>query len=65
MPGGRAPSRKCEICSKGAQYGNRVSHAHNTSRHRWRLPNLQRIEVYEQNGFFDPPGTTSAHARCI
>ena len=41
-------SRKCEICSKGPQYGNRVSHAHNTSRHRW-LPNLQRIKS-EQNG---------------
>ena len=34
-------SRKCSICDKGPQYGNRVSHAHNQTRHRW-LPNLQR-----------------------
>lgn len=41
-------SRKCSICDKGPQYGNRVSHAHNLSRHRW-MPNLQKIK-YEQNG---------------
>ena len=35
-------SRKCSICDKGPQYGNRVSHAHNLTRHRW-LPNLQKI----------------------
>ncbi|PIE76349.1 hypothetical protein CSA17_02715, partial [bacterium DOLJORAL78_65_58] len=27
-------SRKCSVCSKGPQYGNRVSHAHNQTRHR-------------------------------
>ena len=41
-------SRKCSICDKGPQYGNRVSHAHNLTRHRW-LPNLQKIR-FEQNG---------------
>jgi len=41
-------SRKCTICGKGPQYGNRVSHAHNTSRHRW-MPNLQRIK-FEHEG---------------
>lgn len=41
-------SRKCSVCGKGPQYGNRVSHAHNTSRHRW-LPNLQKIK-YEYEG---------------
>ncbi len=30
------------------QYGNRVSHAHNQTRHRW-LPNLQKIR-FEQDG---------------
>ena len=41
-------SRKCSVCSKGPQYGNRVSHAHNLTRHRW-LPNLQKIR-FEQDG---------------
>jgi large subunit ribosomal protein L28 len=41
-------SRKCSVCDKGPQYGNRVSHAHNTTRHRW-MPNLQKIR-FEYNG---------------
>lgn len=41
-------SRKCAVCGKGPQYGNRVSHAHNLTRHRW-LPNLQKIK-FEHNG---------------
>jgi large subunit ribosomal protein L28 len=41
-------SRKCNVCGKGPQYGNRVSHAHNLSRHRW-MPNLQKIK-YELDG---------------
>ena len=40
--------RKCTVCGKGPQYGNRVSHAHNLTRHRW-LPNLQKIK-FEQDG---------------
>jgi len=41
-------SRKCSVCGKGPQYGNRVSHAHNLNRHRW-LPNLQKIR-FEMDG---------------
>jgi len=41
-------SRKCSVCDKGPQYGNRVSHAHNLTRHRW-MPNLQKIK-FEQDG---------------
>ena len=37
-------SRKCEVCGKGPMVGNRVSHAHNTTKRRW-LPNLQKIKV--------------------
>ena len=37
-------SRKCMVCEKGPMVGNRVSHAHNTTKRRW-LPNLQRITV--------------------
>ena len=41
-------ARKCSVCGKGPQYGNRISHAHNLTRHRW-LPNLQRIK-FERDG---------------
>jgi large subunit ribosomal protein L28 len=27
----------CEICGKGPQFGNKVSHAHNVSRRRWNV----------------------------
>lgn len=37
-------SRKCAVCGKGPMVGNRVSHAHNTTRRRW-LPNLQKITI--------------------
>ncbi|MFQ5647456.1 MAG: 50S ribosomal protein L28 [bacterium] len=35
---------RCEICGKGVQVGNNVSHAHNKTKKRWR-PNLQRVHV--------------------
>jgi len=34
----------CEICGKGPRFGNRVSHAHNTTRRRWNV-NLQRVRA--------------------
>lgn len=34
----------CEICGKGPQFGNRISHAHNVSRRRWN-PNLQKVRA--------------------
>ncbi|HXX23674.1 MAG TPA: 50S ribosomal protein L28, partial [Terriglobia bacterium] len=34
----------CEICGKGPQYGNRISHAHNVTRRRWN-PNLRRVHA--------------------
>ncbi len=34
----------CDICGKGPQFGNRISHAHNTSRRRWN-PNLQKVRA--------------------
>jgi len=35
---------KCELCGKGPQYGNVVSHANNTRRRRWN-PNLKRVRA--------------------
>jgi large subunit ribosomal protein L28 len=34
----------CEICGKGPQFGNKISHAHNVTKRRWN-PNLQRVRA--------------------
>ena len=36
-------SKVCEICDKGPQFGNNVSHANNKTRRRWN-PNLKKIK---------------------
>ena len=33
----------CELCGKGPQFGNNISHAHNVTRRRWN-PNLQQVK---------------------
>ena len=38
----------CEICGKGRQVGNNVSHAHNKTKKVWK-PNIQKVRVL-QNG---------------
>jgi large subunit ribosomal protein L28 len=37
-------SLKCEVCGKGPQYGNVISHANNVRRRRWN-PNLRRVHA--------------------
>lgn len=37
-------AKRCEICGKGPQFGNSVSHAHNLTKRRWN-PNLQRVRA--------------------
>jgi large subunit ribosomal protein L28 len=37
-------AQQCEICGKGPQFGNRVSHAHNVT-HRKFNPNLQEVRA--------------------
>jgi len=34
----------CDICGKGPQFGNNVSHAHNVTRRRWNV-NLQPVKA--------------------
>ncbi|HEY3706710.1 MAG TPA: 50S ribosomal protein L28 [Terracidiphilus sp.] len=34
----------CDICGKGPQFGNNISHAHNVTRRRWN-PNLQGVKA--------------------
>ena len=41
-------ARKCEICGKGPQFGNRVSHSNRKTRHKFN-PNIQSVRI-EING---------------
>jgi large subunit ribosomal protein L28 len=34
---------KCDLCGKGPQFGNNISHANNTTRRRWNV-NLQPVK---------------------
>jgi large subunit ribosomal protein L28 len=34
----------CELCGKGPQFGNNISHAHNVTKRRWN-PNLQSVKT--------------------
>jgi large subunit ribosomal protein L28 len=34
----------CELCGKGPQFGNNISHANNVTRRRWN-PNLQSVKA--------------------
>jgi large subunit ribosomal protein L28 len=37
-------ARVCEVCGKGPQFGNAISHAHNVSRRRWNV-NLRPVRA--------------------
>jgi len=37
-------AQRCDICGKGPQFGNRISHAHNVTSRRFN-PNLQRMRA--------------------
>lgn len=37
-------SRRCDLCGKGPQVGNKVSHANNKTKRRW-LPNLHKMRI--------------------
>ncbi|MBN1694755.1 50S ribosomal protein L28 [candidate division WOR-3 bacterium] len=39
----------CEICGKGPEFGNSVSHSHKASKKKWK-PNLQKIKVDTDSG---------------
>jgi large subunit ribosomal protein L28 len=34
----------CEVCGRGPQFGNRISHAHNVTKRRWNI-NLQNVRA--------------------
>jgi large subunit ribosomal protein L28 len=37
-------AKVCEVCGRGPQFGNKVSHAHNLTKRRWNI-NLQEIRA--------------------
>ena len=38
-------AKNCEICGRGPQFGNRISHAHNVTKRRWNV-NLQSVRAF-------------------
>lgn len=54
-------SQFCDICGKGPQTGNKVSHAHNKSKRRF-MPNLQTVRHQTAEGQVK---TVKACTRCI
>jgi large subunit ribosomal protein L28 len=40
-------ARVCELCGKGKQIGNNVSHANNKTKRQW-LPNLQTVQIIQE-----------------
>ena len=53
-------ARSCDVCGKGPQYGNRISHAHNVTRRRWNA-NLRRVHAIVEG----TPRTIYACTACI
>jgi large subunit ribosomal protein L28 len=42
--GAKIMAQVCDICGKGPQFGNNISHAHNVTRRRWNV-NLQAVKA--------------------
>ena len=42
-------AKVCEVCGRGPQFGNKVSHAHNVTKRRWNL-NLQAVKAAVAGG---------------
>ena len=42
-------AQRCDVCGKGPQFGNRVSHAHNVTHRRFN-PNLQSVRAVVGKG---------------
>ncbi len=40
----KAMAQVCEVCGKGPQFGNNISHAHNVTKRRWNV-NLQSVKA--------------------
>ena len=40
---------KCQLCGRGPQFGNNVSHSNHKTRRRWNV-NVQAISTYDEAG---------------
>ena len=54
-------AQRCDVCGKGPQFGNNVSHANNKTRRRFN-PNLQPVRVQLPSG---SNGRMKVCTRCI
>ncbi len=54
-------AKRCDICGKGPQFGNNVSHANNKTKRRFD-PNLQPVRVQLPSG---ASGRLKVCTRCI
>ncbi|MGB7068004.1 MAG: 50S ribosomal protein L28 [Pyrinomonadaceae bacterium] len=54
-------AKRCEVCGKGPQFGNNVSHANNKTRRRFN-PNLQSVRIQLSAG---GNGRIKVCTRCI
>ena len=34
---------KCDVCGKGPQFGNKISHSHKITKRKW-SPNIQKVK---------------------
>ena len=39
---------KCDVCGKGPQFGNKISHSHRVTKRMWH-PNIQKIKAHVDN----------------
>lgn len=53
-------AQRCDVCGKGPQFGNRVSHAHNVTHRRFN-PNLQKVRAIVGSS----PQRVYACTRCL
>jgi large subunit ribosomal protein L28 len=44
ISGAKTMAQVCDLCGKGPQFGNNISHAHNVTRRRWSV-NLQAVKA--------------------
>ena len=42
-------AKRCEVCGKGPQFGNNVSHANNKTRKKW-TANIQNVRIQVPGG---------------
>ena len=49
VPSGVSMAQVCEICGKGPQFGNNISHAHNVTKRRWNV-NLRPVHAKVKGG---------------